>query len=165
MTIFQEQQRFSYWWLYLILFSLSGLMIYTLYGQLVLNEPFGSNPASDTGLILTAILVFILNILFFIVRLDTRIDEKAIHMHYFPFIKKEISWDDIEEAEVLNYGFVGGWGIRIWTKYGTVYNTKGKMGLALRLKNGKKLLIGTQEPERMKQVLLNANLISDKDSQ
>jgi len=46
---------------------------------------------------------------------------------------------------VVDYGFVGGWGVRWWTKFGTVYNVMGRIGLAIELKNGKKLLIGTQK--------------------
>ena len=33
------------------------------------------------------------------------------------------------------------------------YNVKGKMGLQLVLKNGKKILIGTQKTEELKQIL------------
>ena len=40
---------------------------------------------------------------------------------------------------------MGGWGIRLWTKYGTVFNIKGKKGLAIELYSGKKFLIGTQK--------------------
>lgn len=50
----------------------------------------------------------------------------------------------LKKQPFVNYGFVGGWGIRPWTRYGTVYNTRGQEGLAIELKNGKKFLIGTQ---------------------
>ena len=47
--------------------------------------------------------------------------------------------------QIVDYGFVGGWGIRMGTKYGTVYNTRGKTGLALTLLNGTRYCIGTQK--------------------
>lgn len=57
---------------------------------------------------------------------------------------------DIKSAKVVNYGFVGGWGIRLWTAYGTVYNIKGNKGLAIELFNGEKFLIGTQKENELK---------------
>ena len=51
---------------------------------------------------------------------------------------------------MINYGFVGGWGIRLFTKYGTIYNTSGNKGLALELHDGKKLVIGTDKEEELK---------------
>lgn len=86
-------------------------------------------------------------------RLETKIDEKGIYMSYFPFVRKNISWDEIAEAQVVCYGFVGGWGIRFWTKYGTLYNVKGNMGLAIQLKNNKKMCIGTQQPTEMQKIV------------
>ena len=71
----------------------------------------------------------------------------------FPLTKKEIPWDQIDTAEVINYGFVGGWGIRYSANYGTVYNTKGKMGVLIKLKKGGKFIIGTQRPEELKSFL------------
>ena len=59
---------------------------------------------------------------------------------------------DIEEAELIKYGFVG-YGIRLSIKYGSVYNVKGDKGLRITLKNGKKYLIGTQTPDNLKGVV------------
>jgi hypothetical protein len=65
-------------------------------------------------------------------------------------VRKKIDWEEVANAQVVDYGFVGGWGIRLFTSYGTVYNIRGRFGLALELKSGKKLLIGTQKPEALK---------------
>ena len=92
-------------------------------------------------------------ILFFRIRLITNINQNEIRMKFFPFVKKHINWKDVKSAEIVNYGFVGGWGIRLWTKYGTVYNTKGNKGLAIELKNGKKFLIGTQKETELNNVV------------
>ena len=63
------------------------------------------------------------------------------------FFKKIISLNDIVEATAINYDFVG-YGIRKTKKYGTVYNVKGKEGVAFKLKNGEKYLIGSQKAEQ-----------------
>ena len=54
---------------------------------------------------------------------------------------------------MFDYGFVGGWGVRMWTKYGTVYNTKGSKGLLVELNNGKTFVIGTQKEDELKMFL------------
>ncbi|WP_282032750.1 hypothetical protein [Aequorivita sinensis] len=74
-------------------------------------------------------------------------------MRFFPFVKKKVNWKDVKSAEVVNYGFVGGWGIRLGTKYGTVYNIKGNRGLAIELLNGKKFLTGTQKETELREIL------------
>lgn len=68
-------------------------------------------------------------------------------------MRKSVEWEDVKQAKVVDYGFVGGWGIRFGTEYGTVYNIKGKKGLAIELNNGKKFLIGTQKEEELNEVL------------
>jgi hypothetical protein len=128
---------------------LGGITIYGLYKQLYLNLPFGDNPVSSNGLIVISTLIFLFIFLFALFYLKTEINAETIHFRFFPFVRKTIPWQDVKSAEVLNYGFVGGWGIRLWTSYGTVYNVRGKMGLALELNNGKKLLIGTQKPDEL----------------
>ena len=91
--------------------------------------------------------------LFIVMKLKTTIDSDGIQMSFFPFKSKKVTWTEIKNIEVINYGFVGGWGIRLWTKYGTVYNTKGNKGAFIELKNGTKFLIGTQKEEEMRTVL------------
>ena len=150
---FKETQRFSQWWIWLIFFAIVSFTGFGVYKQLVLKEPFGNNPMSNIGLLIFSGFILAIIILFLVMRLKTEINEQGITMHFRPFTKRQIAWQEIENAKVLDYGFVGGWGIRLWTNYGTVYNTKGSKGLALELKDGKKLLIGTQNPEKLEEVL------------
>lgn len=150
---FQEKQRFTQWWLWLILIGTAITPIIGIYLQLAFGEKSGVNPMSHNELILFFVFTFSLIALFLFMQLKTEIDEKGIHMRYRPFLKKTTEWKDIESAQVINYGFVGGWGIRIWTSYGTVYNTGGKMGLAIKLKNGKKFLIGTKKEKELREFM------------
>ncbi len=154
---FTEEQKFSQWWLWLILIPIGIMPIYGIYKQLLLGEPFGSKPMSDAGLIVLAIVVFLIIGLFLMMRLKTKIDAAGIHMRYFPFVKKEVKWHEVKKVEVVNYGFVGGWGIRLWTSYGTVYNMKGSIGLAVELESGKKFLIGTQKETELTEVIEKIN--------
>lgn len=154
-TEFTEEQKFTQWWLWLILIGIGILPIYGLYTQFIIGDTFGTNSMSDVGLILFSVLVFSFILLFWFMRLRTEIDQNEIRMNFFPFTKKRIPWNEVKNAEVINYGFVGGWGIRIWTSYGTVYNTKGNKGLAIELLDGKKLVIGTQNEAVLKAILEN----------
>lgn len=151
--IFEERQKMTQWWLQLIFGGLTLVPIYGLYQQLVKGEDFGTNPMPNIGLVLFALLMLGLMILIRTMELKTRIDEEAIDMEYRPLARKRILWKDVASASVLSYGFVGGWGVRLGTSYGTVYNAKGNKGLALVLKDGKKLLIGTQKEAELKEVV------------
>lgn len=156
-TEFKEEQKFTQWWLWIILIAIGLLPLYGIYKQLFLNEQFGDKPMSNTGLIILAILIFGILLLFWSMKLTTEIDQYELRMRYFPFVKKRVLWTEIKSVEVLDYGFIGGWGIRLWTKYGTVYNTKGTKGLAIELTNGKKFLIGTQKETELSSVLKKMN--------
>ncbi len=152
-TEFKEEQKFTQWWLWSILILIGILPIFGIYQQLILGEPFGDKPMSDTGLIIFSVFVFSLIGLFIIMKLKTSIDKNGIRMSFFPFAKKKVSWNEIKNMNVVNYGFVGGRGIRLWTKYGTVYSMKGNKGLAIELENGKKFLIGTQKETELSNLI------------
>ena len=107
-------------------------------------------PESRIILLPTYLLIIVpISLLLELVRLKVTVNADGIDMSFKPFTKKNFSWDEIASAAVVNYGFVGGWGIRVGTKYGTVYNTQGSEGLGIKLKNGKKLVIGTQRKAAM----------------
>ena len=154
-TEFKEEQKFTQWWFWLIFIGVALIPVYGIYRQIILGEVFGNKPMSDTGLIVFAIISFGFLVLFWLFKLKTAIDEKEIRINFFPLASKTVEWKEVKSAQVINYGFVGGWGIRLFTKYGTVYNTRGNKGLALELKNGKKFLVGTQKMEELSEVVGN----------
>ena len=151
--LFTETQKFTQWWLWLLLLGIGSIPVYGIYQQFVLDTPFGSNPMSDNGLIGFSFLIYLVIVFFFFVKLKTEITSEEIKINFFPLVSKKVSWKEVASAKIVNYGFVGGWGVRLWTSYGTVYNTKGKIGLAIELKSGKKFLIGTQKETELKSVL------------
>jgi len=148
--VFKEEQNFTQLWLWILLTGIGLIPILGIYKQLILGEKFGEKPMPDIVLILFSLLVF--GIIAFIksIRLSTEIDKNEIRIHFYPLLKKQIKWNEVKHAEVENYGFVGGWGIRFWPKYGTIYNIKGNKGLVIELLNGKKLVIGTQKESELK---------------
>lgn len=152
-TEFKETQRFNSIWIWLILGGVTLIPMFGIYQQIIMGEQFGNNPMSNNGLIAFAIFILLFDVCFLIFRLETEITDQYIKVKFFPLVNKKVNWSDIIKSEVLNYGFVGGWGIRLFTKYGTVYNTKGKMGLAIVLRNGNKFIIGTQKPKELEEFI------------
>ena len=145
---FDEEQKFDQKWLWTLLIVVSVVILAVQFSVFFSS----SVEASGFGFYFSLFNVFLvigLIGLFAVMKLKTSIDKEKISMEFFPFVKKEVAWRDIRKAEVLDYGFVGGWGIRLWTKYGTVYNTKGSKGLFIQLNDDKKFLIGTQRPDEM----------------
>ncbi|MFN5370471.1 MAG: hypothetical protein ACK5B6_03320 [Bacteroidia bacterium] len=116
-----------------------------------------------------ALLIFIEALVFtflFTSRLETKLDEHGISYRLFPFHLKTrfIAWDEINNAQVRKYDPLGeywGWGIK-GTRKNRAINIAGDIGLQLELKNGRKLLIGTLQKEKMERVvekIQSANLV------
>ncbi|MCF6308504.1 MAG: phosphoethanolamine transferase domain-containing protein [Flavobacteriaceae bacterium] len=152
-TLFKETQKFTQWWLWVLMIGIGMIPVIGIYKQLIIDEEFGSKPMSDVGLMVFSVFIYLLIAFFYFLQLKTKITSEEISFTFYPLASKKVKWKDISEAKVVNYGFVGGWGIRLWTPYGTVYNIKGKIGLAIELKNGSKFLIGTQKETELKNVL------------
>jgi hypothetical protein len=151
-NIFYERQKFNQWWLWGILLSVFTPICYSvvnglIHGSLTMEVFEKSNPIMPFFIVLLIIILFVL------VTLTTKIDSTGIKMNFYPLSRKKVLWSEIDSVKVVNYGFIGGWGIRIGSPFGTVYNIKGKMGLAIKLKNGNKFLIGTQKEEELKKVV------------
>ena len=151
--LFKETQRFTQWWVWLLLLGMLALPLYGIIQQLFLREPWGSNPMPDWGLIVFALGTAAIVYFIYAIVLKTWIHPDKITVSFPPFFKKKhFLFGDIESAQVVTYGFVG-YGLRISLKYGTVYNIKGNRGLALKLKNGKKFMIGTQHPVQVAELV------------
>lgn len=150
---FKEDQYFLNPWIRGA-FSLATLFpLYAIVQQIILGNPMGGSPMSDSTLLAFAGIVIGMVFLAVRMRLSTVADEKTLTVRYYPFVKRTIAWSDVKHANVLNYGFAGGWGIRVNTQYGTVFNIKGGMGVAIVPKNGEQFLVGTQKPDEWRAFL------------
>ncbi len=145
-VLFKETQRFTQWWLWLIIIGVSAIC----------TVPFFMGGMDNYPVYVIAITVgtpLLIMILFAALELTTTITTEHIIIKYRPFLKRTFPLSEIASAQVIDYGFVGGWGIRIWTGYGTVYNVKGSMGLHLKLKSGKERIVGTQRAAELKNTM------------
>lgn len=148
--IFIEKQRFSQWWLWLLLLLVVSNLV---------REFLNGTVEEKQALFFSALTLTLTSVLFAIMKLETSIDNNGISVRFFPFHlkKKHFNWDQLESCSIRTYKPVieyGGWGIRkTFSGKGTAYNVKGKVGLQLVFKNGDRLLIGTQKAEKLNEVL------------
>ena len=146
MAIFKETQRFTQWWLWLILLFTWGAMSYSF---------FTDSPKDTVGIVVLVVVMIGLPVLFLQMRLITRITDEGIYVRFVPFHFKEqfYAWDSLASAQVRTYSPLreyGGWGIKYgFNGQGKVYNVSGNQGLQLVFKSGEKILIGTQKPEEI----------------
>jgi len=159
-VLFSEEQRFTQWWLWAILiFTLLAVFApfaNGIYLQEVLNAPPGDNPMTTEGLIVTGIasllIVGIIFLLFVYAKLEIKITDKCIMVAFPPFVRK---WKKFTPAEIANYKVrtynplrdYGGYGVKHGLRRGQAYTVSGRTGLQLYLKNGKRVLIGTQKKQ------------------
>ena len=157
---FYERQLMRQWWVWVLFVGMDLLFIFGSVQQLILGVPFGDNPMSDIGLLVTTILFLLFSIfMLFTLRLQTYINDEGVFVRYFPFQFRYTlyDWNTITASYVRKYKPIseyGGWGIRIGMKATKAYTVSGNMGLQLILKNGKKFLIGTNKPVDLEEVLL-----------
>ena len=156
--LFTERQKFSQWWLWLILLGVNAISIFSVYKQVITEQAFGENPIS-IGLFLMTGMTLLVTVLFMNCQLNTIIKKDGIYVRFFPFQLKfrYYNWDSLIKSFVRQYSPLleyGGWGLRfgIFGK-GTAFNVSGDQGLQLEFVNGKKLLIGTSKPKELTETL------------
>lgn len=148
--LFYEKQQFRQWWLWLLLLSINGFVLYN-----ILNlEDFGNN--SKQIIWIPIVVLVLLIVLFWFTKLETFVYKDRIEIIFSPFIKKKIfKISELEKLEVIKYNPIldyGGWGIRFGA-----YNVSGNMGLKMYFKTKKSfrdsILIGTQKPEELSKII------------
>ncbi len=159
-VLFTERQHFRQWWLWVILLGADLALFLGVYAHLTGTHAVGTDTTSDTVVLaLVAVLTLLTTGLFAYLRLDTLIEADAVQVRFFPFhlTFRRYAWADIGKAYVRTYnpiGEYGGWGLRMGIAgRGNALNVAGNTGLQLEFTNGKKLLIGTQNPEELTRVL------------
>ena len=118
-----------------------------------------TNPKTTNTLvsILVSIVVMAIpiavTILFFILKMETEVRTDALYVRFYPMhIRfRKFTGQDLAEHYSRTYKPIreyGGWGIRCsFTGKGRAYNISGNKGVQLVFTNGKKLLIGSQQPD------------------
>jgi len=146
--VYTEKQSFWNWWLIALFVIIIGIQLKDLN---VNNWKASTSDYIGFGILFAVLLLFLT------MRLHTKIDAQGINIRFLPFIRnKTWLWEQIEDLYVKEYSILdyGGWGYRV-SKKGIAYNTKGKFGLQLILKNGSRIMVGTQHPHELQLVVNN----------
>lgn len=150
---FEERQRFTQPWLWIFLAAVIGLMTWGFVQQIVLGEPWGSQPAPDLMLWILCPLVGLgFPLFFWALRLDTIVTEDEVHVRLRPFRWRRIPLGTITRCEARTYRPIreyGGWGVRYGGKRGWAYNVKGTHGVQLEIEDARPLLIGSQRSDEL----------------
>jgi hypothetical protein len=152
-------------WLWLLLIAMSVAMIvlfgYGMYQQLVLGEPWGDRPMSDTALVVTSIVTMLFSIgiflLFVTLKLVTEVRRNGLYIRFFPahLSFRRIPLEDLAQFEARTYSPLreyGGWGIKGGRK-GRAYNVSGDRGVRLDYANGRHILIGSQRADELAEAI------------
>jgi hypothetical protein len=159
---FEEVQKFrdnAWIWVIVIAVSLSSILPLAngLYWQLYKGEPWGNEPLSNNGIIMvfSAVVVSlgIAAAMILLTKLEMKIDHEGIHYRFVPIKQK---WQLITKDQIAEYKLVqrfklfqsGGFGHhRNRLTKTRSFRIQGGKHLYLRLHNGEKLLLGTQNLE------------------
>lgn len=144
-SMFSETQGFLSNWM------MVGLLLVVLLFLLYRGTAAEWHARNLVGMIILVTIVLLL----FSVRLRTHIDRAGVHVDFRPFVWNQTwRWEDIESIHVKKYSFwdYGGWGYRIG-RSGMAYTTKGLYGFQVTFKNGKKIMVGTQKPDVVREIL------------
>ncbi|MEO9869378.1 hypothetical protein [Ekhidna sp.] len=152
--LFKEEQTFVGTWMWYLVIGISILSV----GGTAVGLIYTQNNEGVIGLIIAAIVTGGIIALFYTSKLYTSIDQDTLYYRYPPFVgsERKILKEDVKEIYVRKYKPIreyGGYGYRFRFRSGRALNVSGNEGLQLVLQNNKRILIGTQRPQEMKQAV------------
>ena len=152
--MFREVQRFGQAWIWVLVLLVTGVAWWGAVQQLILKHPFGDKPAPDS-LMWVLLLVFGIGfpVFFYSLRLVTEVRAEGLYYRFVPLHRRvhRIAFSEMESAAAVSYRPVrdfGGWGIRYGPR-GKAFNVKGDRGVEIDLKDGNRILIGSQRAEEL----------------
>lgn len=149
-VVFREVQRWGAPVRWLMVFS---LLLAAACGVFAAVVSMREEPANMVGALIGISCGVIMPLgitgLFWVNRLETEVRSDGLYVRFFPFHLhfKKFGAEDLSECFARKYRPIveyGGWGIRFGCT-GRAYNINGNEGVQLVFRNGKRLMIGSQE--------------------
>lgn len=151
--LYREVQRFKQWYFYLPIVIVTVLVWYQFIQQIALGNALGEQPVPDwVAWALTIVFGLGFPVFTALVRMITEVHPGVMWVRLYPFRRARIQLAQIKTAESRQYSALrefGGWGVRTSLKNGRAYNASGDRGVQLVMRDGKRVLIGTQKPEQL----------------
>jgi len=144
-------------WVMLLVLGVAALMWWGFVQQILFGIPWGNNPSPDWMMWLLWLIVGIgFPLAFYWMRLIVEVLDDRVFIYYMPLLKSDILLEEIETVEARTYLPIrefGGWGIR--RRAGQrAYNVSGDQGVEITLKDGRKIMIGSQKSEELALAIL-----------
>lgn len=159
-ALFREVQRFRQWWFLLLVLGTAAIGWVAWLQQIVVGEPFGSNPASDgavwavwfvTGVVVPVVALSL--------RLVTVVVPGAVIVQFPPFRPRRVATDeilDVRQVEVRPVASWGGYGYRKRPDGDVAFLVRGRGAVQLSLGEHRTLVIGTRQPEQLATAITEA---------
>ena len=163
-ALFYEQQGFLRpWWGILVV---TALLLFATTTIIAISSRHLEYQVLKWVLLTVPILLFLL---FIWLKLETSLDIHGISYRMRPFKWHYLPWSDVQRAYLKEYSPIsefGGWGIKGYSRKNMAFNVSGNQGLQLELTDGRRILLGTQQPEKLRHALerrkLSASYQPDK---
>ena len=160
--LMREVQYFRQPWLWGLVVLLAAFSWYSFIVQIAMHRPVGDNPAPDLVVVLVWLTLGLGVVVFFWrARLITEVRSDGLYVRFVPFHRRprRLPFARMVRFEACTYRPLreyGGWGIR-YGKRGKAYNVSGNRGVQLEFTDGKRLLIGSQQPEMVVRAMQEAS--------
>jgi hypothetical protein len=147
-----QEQKFGWFFRWFLIFD-SVLFILVILGLQFWLWRMGRETL-PIAIIAILIIPMLILIMLWLARLQTIVCRDGLYVRFFPFHInfKRFAFEDFSEYYAREYSPIfeyGGWGIRYSFRNGRAYNISGNKGLQIVFKNGKKLLVGSQNPQEL----------------
>jgi len=158
--LYHEVQRFRQWWVWALVSVAAALAWWAFVRQIVLGQPLGDNPSPDWGVWLLWVFIGVgLPSLFLYLRLVLEVTPDQIVIRFRPLHSRAIPLNEVQEFQMRKYSAVkeyGGWGIKGWSQKKVAYNVSGNEGVELTLRDGRRVMLGSQRASELAQAIVMA---------
>lgn len=107
-------------------------------------------PAQVALITLIPMLLIVVPVMVLFGSLTIQVEEDQVRWRFGPGpIRGSLRLAEIEDAQIVRNRWWYGWGLRLMLGGGRLYNVSGLDAVELRLTNGKRVRLGTDEPQRL----------------
>jgi hypothetical protein len=151
---FIEVQRFRRWWIAVLLGITGAVVWWGFVTQIVLGRDWGGDPAPDAVVwLLWAVFGVGFPVWMWTLGVRTGVDGSGVHVRWIAFpLRRDFPFADIARHEAVTYQPIrefGGWGWRRGRQGRVAHTVRGVEGVELELRDGRRVLIGSQRPQEL----------------
>jgi hypothetical protein len=142
-------------WVLLVAYAVGMVIIALGYRSAISTVPPGGKQTAVIGLVAAvAVLVTVVTFLFSSLTIDVRHAELRWHMTA-GLLHGRVPLRDVEQVMQVRHPAIYGWGYRL-TPDGALYRVSGVRAVKIRMRDGRVLNFGSDEPERLAQAIERA---------